>query len=77
MKRIKRYEESLFTVRFVGPDLDTVGVSIYDLGLTLVALQRLVHKAYLAKTDKVRKGAFPDKQRRQELALQKIGRAHV
>lgn len=70
MKRIAHYDESLFTIRFVGPNLDTVGVSIYDLGLTLVALQRLVHKAYLAKTESVRKGAFPDKSRRQELALQ-------
>ena len=26
---MKRYEESLFTVRFVGPKLDTVGVGIY------------------------------------------------
>ena len=67
---MKRYEESLFTVRFVGPELNTVGVGIYDLGLTLVAFQRLVHKAYLAKTDSVRKGAFPEKNRRQELALQ-------
>jgi hypothetical protein len=65
-----RYDESLFTVRFVGPELNTVGVGIYDLGLTLVAFQRLVHKAYLAKTDSARKGAFPDKNRRQELALQ-------
>ncbi|MGE3298052.1 MAG: hypothetical protein AB7I68_11975 [Porticoccaceae bacterium] len=67
---MKRYEESLFTVRFVGPKLDTVGVGIYDLGLTLVAFQRLVHKAYLAKTDNVRKGAFPEKNQRQELSLQ-------
>jgi len=67
---MKRYEESLFTVRFVGPKLDTVGVGIYDLGLTLVAFQRLVHKAYLAKTDNIRKGAFPKKNQRQELALQ-------
>ncbi len=67
---MKRYEESLFTVRFVGPKLDTVGVGIYDLGLTLVAFQRLVHKAYLAKTDNVRKGAFPNKNQRQELSLQ-------
>lgn len=67
---MKRYEESLFTVRFVGPKLDTVGVGIYDLGLTLVAFQRLVHKAYLAKTDNIRKGAFPEKNQRQELSLQ-------
>lgn len=67
---MKAYEESLFTIRFVGPKLDTVGVGIYDLGLTLVAFQRLVHKAYLAKTDRISKGAFPEKKRRHELALQ-------
>jgi hypothetical protein len=67
---MQKYEDSLFTVRFVGPTLDTVGVGIYDLGLTLVAFQRLVHKAYLAQNDKARKGAFPDKSERQELALQ-------
>ena len=38
---MKRYEESLFTVRFVGPKLDTVGVGIYDLGLTLVHFSAL------------------------------------
>ncbi len=70
MKNMTSYDESLFTVRFVGPELNTVGVGIYDLGLTLVAFQRLVHKAYLAKTDSTRKGAFPDKNRRHELALQ-------
>lgn len=67
---MKSYEESLFTVRFVGPNLDTVGVGIYDLGLTLIAFQRLVHKAYLEKTNNIRKGGFPEKQTRQELSLQ-------
>jgi len=65
-----RYEESLFTIRFVGPKLDTVGVGIYDLGITLVSFQRLIHKAYLSKTDRSQKGAFPKKKNRQELALQ-------
>jgi hypothetical protein len=67
---MKKYEESLFTVRFVGPKLDTVGVGIYDLGLTLIAFQRLVHKAYLTKDNRNRKGAFPDKHERQDLSLQ-------
>lgn len=65
-----RYEESLLTVRFVGPNLDTVGVGIYDLGLTLVAFQRLVHKAYLMSQNRMGKGAFPQKHERQGLALQ-------
>lgn len=70
------YGESLFTVRFMGPKLETVGVGIYDLGLTLIAFQRLVNKAYLAKTSDMQKGAYPAKQRRRELALQIGERRH-
>ena len=64
------YENGLFTVRFIGAGLDKHGVSIYDLAQTLLAMQRIVHKAYLAQSERLEKGAFPNKEEREQLALQ-------
>ncbi|GMV68864.1 MAG: hypothetical protein AMXMBFR76_13030 [Pseudomonadota bacterium] len=70
MSERERYENGIFTVRFIGDDLDKHGVSIYDLSQTLIAMQRIVHKAYLAQHERLEKGAFPNKEERKELALQ-------
>jgi hypothetical protein len=70
MRENERYENGLLTVRFIGPELNTRGVSIYDLSTTLLALQRIIHKAYLAQNDRLQKGAYPDKKERAILALQ-------
>ena len=43
-------ERALLTIRFVGPELQTRGMPIYELGTAFVALQRIVNKAYLAET---------------------------
>jgi hypothetical protein len=64
------YENGIFTVRFIGKELDQRGVSIYDLSQTLLAMQRIVHKAYLAQHERLEKGAFPNKEEREFLALQ-------
>ena len=66
----EKYENGLFTVRFIGKDLKEHGVSIYDLAQTLLAMQRIVHKAYLAQNERLEKGAFPNKDERPLLALQ-------
>lgn len=70
MKNRERYENGLFTLRFVGEELKARGVSIYDLSHCLLAIQRIVHKAHLSIDDRLMKGAFPDKEERQFLALQ-------
>jgi hypothetical protein len=66
----EKYENGLFTVRFIGEELKLHGVSIYDLSHSLLAIQRIVHKAHLSLEDRLIKGAFPDKEARQHLALQ-------
>jgi hypothetical protein len=66
----EKYENGLFTVRFIGEDLKTHGVNIYDLSHSLLAIQRIVHKAHLSIEDRLVKGAFPNKEARKNLALQ-------
>ena len=70
MKQREKFENGLFTIRFTGDDFNVRGVSIYDLSNTLLAIQRIVHKAYLSKNRRLKKGAFPNKEEREELALQ-------
>lgn len=70
MKRIEKYENGILSIRFVGKHLKEHGVSIYDLGESLLAIQRIVHKAYLAKEGRLMKGAVPRKEERPLLALQ-------
>lgn len=66
----EKYEYALFTIRFNGDDFNVRGVNIYDLGNTLLAIQRIVHKAYLSNEGRLQKGAFPKKEERETLALQ-------
>jgi hypothetical protein len=70
MQRRERFENGLYSIRFVGEELRHRGVSIYDLSSSLLALQRIVHKAHLALEDRLMKGAFPEKEDRRRLALQ-------
>lgn len=70
MNNREKYENGIFSLRFTGEHLSEHGVSIYDLGESLLALQRIVHKAHLAKEGRLIKGAFPDKEARPGLALQ-------
>jgi len=70
MNSREQYENGVLSIRFTGQELQTHGVSIYDLGETLLSIQRIVHKAYLAKEGRLIKGAFPTKEERPNLALQ-------
>lgn len=70
MNQREKYENGLLSVRFTGEKIGEHGVSIYDLGESLLAIQRIVHKAYLAKHGRLMKGAFPNKEERPELAFQ-------
>lgn len=70
MQKREKFEHGLYSIRFVGEELRHRGVSIYDLSSSLLALQRIVHKAHLSMEDRLMKGAFPDKEARQKLALQ-------
>lgn len=70
MKQREKFENGIYSIRFVGEELSERGVSIYDLSNSLLALQRIVHKAHLSLEDRLVKGAFPDKEDRQRLALQ-------
>lgn len=70
MLKREKFENALYSIRFVGEELKVRGVSIYDLSNSLLALQRIVHKAHLSIEDRLVKGAFPDKEERQRLALQ-------
>lgn len=67
---MQKYENSMLTVRFVGEDLERRGVGIYDLGLTLIAFQRAIHKAYLIEQERFKRGAFPLREEREWLSLQ-------
>jgi hypothetical protein len=66
----EKYENGLLSIRFVGEGLNAHGVSIYDLGESLLSIQRIVHKAYLAQEGRLIKGGYPSKQEREMLALQ-------
>lgn len=64
------YDDSLIRLRFIGNDLKTRSIPIYELGVSLVATQRLVHKAHLLHTKKLAYTHFPKKEERRHLALQ-------
>jgi len=66
----KKFEKSLLSIKFTGVDLDQHGVSIYDLSESLLALQRMIHKAHLAQENKLYKGSYPKREIREKLALQ-------
>lgn len=64
------YDNSLFTLRFMGDGFDLHGASIYDLGIAFMTFQRLLNKTFLLTRDRLEKGAFPKRDERQLLALQ-------
>ena len=70
MKNREKYEDAIFTIRFYGTEFKTHGVSIYDLSQSLLAVQRILHKAYLVEKNRLVKGAFPHWDERPALALQ-------
>ncbi|MDH4317311.1 MAG: hypothetical protein OEV64_02885 [Desulfobulbaceae bacterium] len=70
MREREKYENGILTIRFIGDGMDRHGANIYDLSHSLLAVQRIVHKAHLSMEDRLTKGAFPTKEERQILSLQ-------
>lgn len=62
--------EPSLLLKFSGEGLDVRSIPIYELGDTLVAVQRIIHKAFLFDKDRLRKGAKLTQDERQRLALQ-------
>jgi hypothetical protein len=64
------FEKSLIQLRFMGSELSSKSVPIYDLGVLLIALQRIVHKAYLAQQGSLEDTNQLTEQERLRLSLQ-------
>jgi hypothetical protein len=64
-----KVEPSLW-LKFSGEDLDVRSIPIYELGDTLVAVQRIVHKTFLFENDRLKKHAQLTQEERKRLSLQ-------
>jgi hypothetical protein len=62
-------DEPPLSLKFSGEPLDTRSVPIYELGDTLVAVQRIIHKTFLFQNDRLKKRAQLTHNERQQLAL--------
>ena len=60
----------LLSLKFDGKELATRSLPIYELATSLIAIQRIVHKAALFAEGKLDKGIHLPTRRREELALQ-------
>lgn len=63
-------KNSVLTIRFIGERLKKQGMPIFELGHTFVSMQRLIHKAYLSKNERLSKGNYPERIVREQLSLQ-------
>ena len=62
-------EPSLW-LKFSGSQLDVRSIPIYELGDTLIAMQRIVHKSFLFENDRLKKHAQLTQDERARLSLQ-------
>src|SRR6266542_2786603 len=53
---MKNTEDTLLRLRFVGAELESKSVPIYELGQTLISVQRIVNKSYLFKDKRLESG---------------------
>jgi hypothetical protein len=60
----------LLAIRFIGPELNSRSLPIYELGTALVAIQRIIQKSSLYAEGRLEKGAHLDSEERERLALQ-------
>jgi hypothetical protein len=65
-----RYQDSLLRLRFVGEMFEHRSVPIYELGTTLIAIQRIINKAYLFRNRELHRSARLEGEQRQRIALQ-------
>lgn len=77
MYKIPPYNESILTVRFTGVDFEEHGVSIYDFATTMLSMQRIFHKAYLAMHSRLAFAQTPKKDERESLSLTIGQRKHA
>lgn len=63
-------EEPPLWLKFSGEELDVRSVPIYELGDTLVAVQRIIHKTFLFQNDRLKKHAQLTQDERKRLSLQ-------
>lgn len=63
-------EEPSLLLKFSGKELDVRSVPIYELGDTLVAIQRIIHKTFLFEKDRLSNRAQLTQNERQRLSLQ-------
>ena len=61
---------SVLRIRFIGPTLNERGVPIYELGKSLVAIQRMVHKARMLEKRNEARRPFLTFDERSQFALQ-------
>jgi hypothetical protein len=77
MYLIPPYKKSILTVRFTGEDFEEHGVAVYDFATTLLSLQRIFHKAYLAMHSRLEFAQTPKKEERKTLSLMIGERQHA
>jgi len=65
-----RYQDSLLRLRFVGEMFEYRSVPIYELGTALIAIQRIINKAYLFRNRELHPSARLEEEQRQRIALQ-------
>ena len=63
-------EDFLLGIRFDGPALENNSVPIYELGQSLVSVQRIIHRAYLFQEKRLATNAVLTSDERQRIALQ-------
>jgi len=62
--------EPMLLLKFSGEQLDIRSIPIYELGETLMAMQRIVHKTYLFENNRLKKHAQLTQEERMRLSLQ-------
>ncbi len=62
-------EKALFSLKFIGPELQKHGVGIYDLGISLISFQRIINKSYLVLETRLERRTLRFDERK-KLALQ-------
>jgi len=67
-------DEPLLRLKFWGETLDVRSVPIYELGETLVAVQRIIHKTYLVEAERLKRHSRVRNHERERLSLQISGR---
>lgn len=63
-------QKSEIWLKFSGEDLDIRSIPIYELGDTLIAIQRIVHKTFLHEKGRLQKHAQLSQNERAQLSLQ-------